>query len=105
MAVLALVRRTHFSAEGVHHELQSVADAEHGQAQLEDARVGGGRVFVVDRPRGSREHDADGRVAFDLVELGRAGEDDGKNILFTNAARDELRVLRAKVEDDDGLVK
>ena len=62
-AVLALVRRAHFAAERVHHELQSVADAEHGHAQVEDARVGGRRVFVVDRPWRARKDDADGRVA------------------------------------------
>ena len=45
----------------------------------------------------------DGRVALDFIELGRAGQHDGKNILFADAARDELRILRAKVEDDDGL--
>ena len=49
VAVLAFVRGAHFAAEGVHHELQSVADTEHGQAQLEHARVGGRRIRVVDR--------------------------------------------------------
>ncbi len=34
MAVLAFVGGAHFAAESVHHELQSVADAQHGQAQL-----------------------------------------------------------------------
>ncbi len=52
------VRRTHLAAERVHHELQSVADAKHRHAQLEHARIGGRRVFVIDRPRRARENDA-----------------------------------------------
>src|ERR1700682_5051963 len=35
-AVLAFCGGAHFSAEGVDHELQSVADAEHGDAEIED---------------------------------------------------------------------
>ena len=49
VTVLALVGGPHFTAQGVNHELQSVADAQHRQAQLEDARVGGRRVGVIDR--------------------------------------------------------
>ena len=104
-AVLALVGGADFAAERVHHELQSIADAEHGQAQFEDARVGRRSVLVVDRPRRSREHDADGRVASYLIELSRAGEHDGKDILFADAARYQLRILRTKVEDNDGLAE
>ena len=46
-----------------------------------------------------------GRVALDFVERSGAGQHDGENVLFADAARDELRILRAKVEDDDRLVK
>jgi hypothetical protein len=103
VAVLALVGRPHLAAERVHHELQPVTNAEHRYAQIEDAPVRGRGIFVVDRPGCSREHNAYGRAVLDLVERGRAGQHDGKNILFADAARDELGILRAKVEDDDGL--
>ena len=103
VAVFALFRRTHLAAERVHHELQSVADAKNGHAQLEDARVGGRRVFVVDRPWRARENDAGGRVGLDLGEFRRARQHDGKNILLADAARDQLRVLCAEIKNDDGL--
>ena len=105
MPVLTLIRRPHLAAQGVHHELQPVTDAQHGQPQLEQARIRRRRVFVIDRPRRAGEHNAHRRVALDLVKRGRAGQHHRKDILFADAARDELRILRAEVEDDDGLVK
>jgi len=44
-----------------------------------------------------------GRIAADFIQAGGAWEDDGKDVLFADAARDELRILRAKIEDDDGV--
>ncbi len=38
----------------------------------------------------------------DLFERSGAGEDDGEDVELADAARDELGVLRAEVEDDDG---
>src|SRR4051794_5007133 len=103
MAVLALVGGAHFSAESVHHELQSVADAEYGQSQLENFGIGGRSVGIVDRRWASGKNDADGGVAFYFFNAGGAGEHYRKNILFADAARDELRILGAEVEDYDGL--
>ena len=65
--------------------------------------VGRRRVGVIDGRRAARQHDAGRMVAFDFVERGRAGQHDGEDVLFADAARDELRILRAKVEDDDRL--
>ena len=105
MSVLTLLGRAHLTAERMHHKLQSVADAKHGQAKLEDASIGRRRVFVVDRPRRARQNNATRRITLDLVERGRAGQHDGENILFANAACDQLRVLRTKVENDDGFAE
>jgi hypothetical protein len=38
-----------------------------------------------------------------IGDWGRAGQHDGEDVQFANAARDELRVLRAKIQDDDRL--
>ncbi len=103
VAVLALVGGAHFAAQLVHHELQAVTDAQHRQSEMQDALVRRRRVGVVDGRRPARQHDARGRVALDFVERGGAGQDDGEDVLFADAARDELRILRAKVEDDDRL--
>ena len=81
--------------------LQSVADAEDGEAEGEDGGIGGRRVGVIDRAWASGEDDADGVVRVDFVDRGGAGKDDGEDVLFANAPGDELGVLRAEVEDDD----
>ena len=50
MTILALIRRTHLSAEGMNHELQPVANAEHRHSQLENALIGGRRILVINGP-------------------------------------------------------
>ena len=103
MAVLAFVGSAHFAAERVHHQLQAIANAEHGQAQAEHARVGERGVAVVDGAGAPGENDSDRRKAADFVESGGAWEHYRENILFADAARNELRILRSEVEDYDGL--
>ena len=103
VAILALSGGTHFAAERVHHELQSVADAEHGDAKIEDSLVGQRRVFVVHRRRPARKNDPHRRVAANLFQAGVERQNDREDFLFADAARDQLRILRAKVEDNDGL--
>ena len=38
-----------------------------------------------------------------LLERSRARKDDAVDVVLADAPRDELRVLRAEVEDEDGL--
>jgi hypothetical protein len=101
VSVLALGCGTNFAAEGVNHVLQSVTDAEHGNAEIEDALVGMRSVVVVDGARASGENDSEGRVAANLVKGRVEGKNDREDFEFPDAARDELGVLRSEVEDDD----
>ena len=103
VTVLALVSGAHLAAQLVHHELQAVADAQHRHAKMEHALVRRRRVGVIDRRRPARQHDARGMIALNFIERSGAGQDDGEDVVFADAARDELRILRAKVEDDDRL--
>ena len=100
-AVLPMFRFFDFAAKMLRHELHAVADAQDRHAQMQHAVVSGWCVGVVDGTGATGEYDAGGRVALDFVERSRAREHDGEDILFADAARDELRVLGAKVEDDD----
>ena len=83
-------------------ELEAVADAEDGEAGGEDGGVGLRGVGVVDAGGAAGEDDAARVQREDLGERRGAGEDDGEDVELADAARDELRVLRAEVEDDDG---
>jgi hypothetical protein len=103
MAVLALGSGTHFAAKLVRDEVQTVANAEHGQPQRKNAIVGGRSVMIVDGRWASAQNDAGRAVALNLIQWGGTGEDNGKYFEFADAARNELRVLRAEVENDDGL--
>ena len=46
--ILPPLRRDHFAAQEIAHGLHAVADAEHGDASLEQPLVGQRRAFVVD---------------------------------------------------------
>ncbi len=63
--------------------------------------IGNRSVFVVHRRRSAGKDDSDWRVAANLLQRSIARKYYGKNILFPDAARDELRILRAKVEDNE----
>ncbi len=103
MSILAFLRRTDFSPERVHHELQSVADAEHRHAQLQHFFIGMGRAFVIHRGRSARQDNPYRRVAADFLQAGIKRENNRKHFVFADAARDQLRILRSEVEDNDGL--
>ncbi len=101
--VLAFVSGSNFAAQRVHHELQPITDAENRHSEFKHLGIGLRGVCVIHGGGAAGEHDTDWRIAANLFQLGSAGQDHGKYILFTDAARDKLRILRAKVKDDDGL--
>ncbi len=90
------------ATEVMGHELQAVADAEQRNAGLEDGWVGLGGGAVIDRAWAAGEDDALGLEGEDVAERRGAGEDDGEDVELADATGDELGVLRAEVEDDDG---
>ena len=103
MAVLALGAGTDFASELVRDEVQAVADAEHRQAECEHAIIGWRSVMIVNGRGSPAQNNAGRPVALDFTQRGGAGQDDRKYFKFADAARNELRVLRAEVENDDGL--
>ena len=62
-----------------------------------------GRIGVVNRAWAARKDDADRMICLDLLDLRRAGKHYAKDVLLAYAAGDELRVLPAEIEDDNGL--
>ena len=100
---LALGRPNDPAAELLGHELHAIADAEDGQAQPVHRRVEPGRAREIHGIRASREDKAT-RAAqpFDRdIERQKLAVD----FELTHAARDELRVLRPEIEDDDRLTR
>ncbi len=86
------------------HGLLAVAEPEHRDAQLEQARVEGGRARLVDRLGAAGEDQGLGVVGPDRRRVDVAGDDLGEDVALADAAGDELGVLGAEVEHQDGVV-
>jgi hypothetical protein len=87
----------------VDDEVEAVADAEGGQAELEEFRVGGWGVGVINGRGTAGKNDAEGLEGLDFREGGCAREDYGEDVEFADAAGDELGILRPEVENNDCL--
>src|SRR5205085_1303380 len=66
LAVFTLTGRLHLAAEALRHELVSVAQAQHGDAELEQVRIDLGTVGLVDRHGATRKDDLGGTARPDL---------------------------------------
>ena len=105
--VLAFVGGTHLAIEQVGGELRAVADAEDRNAEVVETD-GNRRGAVFIHGRGAAgQHDADRVHGFDLREVGghRAGMDLAVDALLADPARDQLRVLRSEIEDQNQLMR
>jgi hypothetical protein len=90
------------SAQALGHRLEAVADAEGGDAGLEQCGVDLRRTGRVDARRPAREHDR-GRLAREhLVDRRLRGDDLRVDAGLADPPGDQLRVLRAEVDDEDG---
>src|SRR5688500_3512162 len=84
------------------HEVHPVADAEDRQPPIYDATVDARRVRLVNTRRAAREDHAHDVLLPQLVRSDVVREDLAVDARLAYAARDQLRVLRAVVEDGDG---
>ena len=91
------------AAEVVRDELAAVADAEHGHARVKERGINVRRILKVNAVRAAGEDEADGIHREKVCKRRRVGLDLAVNAAFAHAARDELVVLAAKVQYDDGL--
>ena len=103
-AVLAHARRHDAAAEHLGHPLHAVADAEDRNAKPQQFRIGLWRVFLVDAVRTAREHDADGLASPNLVHGQVERVDLAVDPELPHPSCDQLGVLAAEVEDENGLV-
>ena len=88
-------------AEQLGHELQAVADAQDRDAHLEHRPVHERRPGLLHAEGASRKDDPPRREGADLLQRHRAGMDLAIDVQLAHAARDQLRVLRSEVEDED----
>ena len=101
MAELALVGGFGGTAELRGEGLHAIADAEDRQAAVEHLLRRGGRTGQRGRLGAARQDDALGAERGDLGRVVVPGPDLAVHADLADAARDQLRVLRAEVEDQD----
>ncbi len=101
VAELAHAARLDRAAELRRHRLHAVADAEHRHALRPHGGRRARRVAVGHAVRAAREHDALRREAADEIVADVVRMDLAVDVRLAQAARDQLRVLRAEVEDQD----
>ena len=95
---------SHLAAERLAGELHAVADAEHGNAEVEDRRVALAARRLRRRSPGRRRGSARGARARGCCSARDVVPDDlAIDVLLAHAAGDELGVLRAEVEHQDPL--
>src|SRR3954464_610870 len=86
-----------FAAEIVGEPMHAVANAEDGQTQGEHAGIALGSIGIINGAGAAGKNQASGLELADLFDGGGTRKDGGKDLLFTNAASDELSVLAAEV--------
>ena len=100
-AEFAVVAALDLAAELGGHGHLAVADAEHGNAGIEDQLRGAGRAFLMHRFRAAGE---DHRFRLHLLEGGFGlleRHDLGIDALLAHAARDQLRHLTAEIDNQN----
>src|SRR6266571_3257047 len=104
VAVFALSRILDLAAELGRHGLHAVADPEHRNSELEDGVGGLGRRVIVNGRGAPGEDDAARGEAADEFLVDVEGMQLAVDPRLPDAARDQLRVLRAEVENEDLVV-
>ena len=100
-AVFPGFRLGEFSAEFMGEKLHTVADAEHGHAEFENASVEAGGVFFPHAGRTAGKTDGVGMHGGHFGGGDHAGMNFGIDSGFTHTPGDELRDLGTEVENDD----
>ena len=100
-AVLARTGLGHLAAERAGHDLEAVADAEDWQTQLEDLLVELRRAFFVHRRRAAGENQGLWVFLADFSGGDGGWNHLGEHVRLAHTAGDQLRVLRAEIEDKD----
>ena len=100
-SVFAIFRRLHLSAQSQDQQLKPVADAEDGNAQFEDSGVDI-RGTLLEYARGpAGEHDPSRIKILQRIQGHIAGVNLAIDMEFTNPPRNQLRILRTEVQNQD----
>ncbi len=94
----------HTAAERVGHQLHAIADAERGWAHLQHRRVDARGAGVGHAARAARQDQPDGLTPRDLFGRRAEWQDFRIHAELAQPTRNQLRVLRTEIEDDNRLM-
>src|SRR5215217_2790641 len=86
------------------HQLHAIADAEDWNAQVEEFFGNAGRLFLIDAGRTAGQHNALRAVRQHGGEWHGTGQNLRIDLRLTDAARNQLSILRTEVEDQNSVV-
>ena len=101
LAVLAGLRRAALAAQQVHHQLLAIANAQHGDAHLEQGLVHHGSVGGKHGGGAAGEDQGIRPEGTDLVRRDAVGLDLTVDAALTDAAGDQQVILTAKIQNKD----
>ena len=104
LAVLALRGFADLAAQHVHHQLAAVADTQDRHAPSVDLGVDGRRIRQVGTVGAAGKDDALGVLGLDLGQVGAVRIDLAINVTFTDAAGNQLVILAAEIQYDNGFL-
>lgn len=100
-AVFTGASRRHGTAKRLGHSLEAVADAKDRDAQLKQLGFQRRSAILIDRRRTAGKNQSDRILGLDFFHGGRVRNNLGVDVGLTDATCDELRVLSAKVHNED----
>ena len=103
-AVLTLGGLADLAAQHVHHQLAAVADAQDRHTPGVDLGVDGRRIRQIGAVGAAGEDDAHGVLGLDLGQVGTVRIDLAIDVTFTDAAGDQLVILAAEIQYDNGFL-
>jgi hypothetical protein len=102
-AVLALGARLNLAAELMREHLHAVADAQDRLAGVQDVARQQRRAVGIDAGRSAGQDEALGLEGANALFWRVMRDELAVDVVLADAARDQLTVLRAEVDDGDGV--
>ena len=104
LAVFPAARMGYTAAQGLGHELVSIADAQDGDPHCKDPGIYAGSIFRIDTVGTAGQDDGLGILGFDLIQGIIVRNDFAVHTAFTDASGNQLAVLCAEVNHQDNLM-
>ena len=100
-AVFPFLRPDHLTTEGIHHELQAIADPQDGDVQIKDPLVHPRAALFINTRRTAGQDDPFRLERFDLGQFEIRRFNLTVNVVFTHPPGNQLIVLGTEVNDQD----